>query len=160
MDPQQLDYPSDPLAHVDWPSDPLGYEEGFHRQDFVEKFPQGGGDTLNFPFKITQSGADTVTVATGTVGGYIPSSLSGDKTITGTDYLYIDVEYDEDDTLDLIQSVSYGQGASLPADSSTHKYILIGIVTESGGEITLIQQSLAHSLGFAYCQGSLYYWAI
>lgn len=158
MDSQQLDYPSDPLAHVDWPSDPLGYEEGFHRQDFVEKFPQGGGDTLDYPFKIKKAGEDRVRISSGTISGFGVSGLSGEKIISGTVVLYIRVNYDEE--AGTISSRTFLSGISLPSSSPGTEYIEIGTVTESGGLIVNIDQSLSNSLRFAFCQQNAFYWAV
>lgn len=147
-----------------FPSDPPGQEGEFGNLDSIGDDPAPpGGTEIHFPFRIYKSETDgSVRIETGQVAGITPSSIGGEKAIPSgtTRYLYLAVTYDKDSTQDLVSSVSFNVGTSVPTNTATVQYIQVGVVTNTSGEISEIQQSLSNSLGFAYCQGSVYYWGI
>jgi len=122
----------------------------------------GGGGAAQHPlqlYKATVSGSPKVRVRYGTVWGAVPPEVQGGGTptdITPSNGLkvYAHVVVDGDG---LWTSSAVESAASVPADTATDSYFLIGEMAVAGSVIT-INQAVTHSLNGQSCGVGVYNW--
>jgi hypothetical protein len=112
----------------------------------------GGGGEMVLPFKIVDVSPDedtpTIKVTYGTVMDILPTDVDTDLACAATMTFYLDCTID---TVGVVTAVELANGASVPANSDTHAYLLVGVVTITGTVVSAISQSLYFSQGFKAC---------
>jgi hypothetical protein len=112
----------------------------------------GGGGDMTLPFKIVDVSPDASTpkikVIYGTVMDILPTDVNTDLACAATTTYYLDCTIS---TAGNVTAAALANGASVPADSDTHAFLLVGVVTITGTVVSAIAQSLYFSQGFKAC---------
>ena len=120
--------------------------------------PGGGGD---WPLKLVAVDTENVKVLQGTVSGFTPTNINTSIDVSGTDgtwTIYMDATISG--TSVTAVTVSSSSAGTVPSDSATHSYRLIGYVTVASSVITVVQPSMAWSQNVSICTADTppFYW--
>lgn len=133
------------------------------RSDGVRRRVTAGGTTLHAlsggfgssftpPLWLYQSGAASVRVAPGTVGGISPTDVDTDldlSSFNGTWHIYLDATLNAAGD---VTAVEIGTSTSaVPSDDSDHAYYPIGTAVVAASVVTSVSPTLAWSQEFAAC---------
>lgn len=111
------------------------------------------------PFKVRNAstgGVAKVRVRFGQVNNVTPDNVDTAITVATGD-VYLDCTVDGDGQ---VTAVTISNG-TVPADTATHAYKVLATVTASGGNVTVINQSVTHSLGHQMCGEDVHnFWGV
>jgi hypothetical protein len=124
------------------------------------------GDSSH-PFKIvdastTEPDTAKIQVTYGAVNNIVPSSVDTPITITGDVKVFLDCTVGETDGV--VTAVAVDTDTTVPADTSTHAYILLGEADVASSQVSEIRQSVRNSLQHQRCPaddtGVNLFWAV
>ena len=114
-----------------------------------------GATTGDWPFKLVAVDTENVKVLQGTVNGFTPTGINTSIDVSGTDgtwSVYLDATVDASTGAVTAVDVSSSSAGTVPSDSSTHSYRLVGYVTVASSVIDGDPQpSMAWSQNFTAC---------
>lgn len=125
----------------------------------------GGSDA--HPFKIVDAsttGPDVakIQVTYGAVDNIVPTYVDTPITLTGNVKVFLDCTVGSTDGI--VTAVAVDTDTAVPADTSTHAYILLGEVDSDGDTVSEIRQSVRNSLQHQRCPaddtGDNLFWAV
>lgn len=119
------------------------------------------GPPVYYPFQgidASAAGVAKIRFAYGTVGNASPTfggnpinPVSDEATVSNGDKVYLDATVD---AAGVVTALIATRAASVPADTTTHKYRLLFTVVVSLGAVTSIGQSVTTNLSLFICNGN------
>lgn len=134
------------------------FAEQYNRS--IDRFPQaqstpGGGGTIttgDWPLKLVAVDTENVKVLLGTVSGMTPTDINTPIDVSGTDatwaiYMHVSISGTTPSGAEVLSSNT----GTVPSDSATDSYRLIGEVDVASSVITEVRPSMAWSQNVAIC---------
>ena len=121
----------------------------------------GGSTTGDWPFKLVAVDTENVKVLLGTVSGETPTGINTSIDVSGTDgtwaiYMHVSISGTTASSPEVLSS----SAGTVPSDSATDSYRLIGEVDVASSVITAVRPSMAWSQNVSICTADTppYYW--
>ena len=123
--------------------------------------PGGGGFDGDWPLKLVRVDDSNVKVLLGTVAGATPTDVETPIDVSGVDgtwaiYMHVSISGTTASSPEVLSS----SAGTVPSDTSTDSYRLIGEVDVASGVITAVRPSMAWSQNVSICTADSppYYW--
>ena len=158
----------DPLPKIVGKINPLSSEPGERFGRTIDKIPPsppggggGGGFDDDWPLKLVKVDDSNVKVLLGTVSGATPTDVETNIDVSGSDgtwaiYMHVSISGTTASSPEVLTS----SAGTVPSDTATDSYRLIGEVDVASSIITAVRPSMAWSQNVSICAADTppYYW--
>lgn len=158
----------DPLPKIVKSINPLSSEPGERFGRSIDRIPPSGGGSAgggsfdgDWPLKLVRVDTENVKVLLGTVSGGVPTDVETPLDVSGSDgtwaiYMHVSIS----GTTASGPEVLSNSAGTVPTDTATDSYRLIGQVDVASSVITAVRPSMAWSQNVSICTADTppYYW--